>query len=342
MRKILILTAIFIIALFGCSKNETTKSTVNTTNNNDKKIILKFASTLSEDMNSIKVIKNLAKNVYDKTDGKVEIQIYADSSLGDQSDYFKGIQMGTVEMCLVAATVPEYLDNHFSIFGCPGLFENAEEFNNFYQTDEAQEIFENFRKNNHIRVIGVYHEGIRDIWVTDKEIHSVDDFAGLKLRVPDVAMSIKKFRALGVNTISMALSDVYTGLQSGAIQGIENNVEIIIGNNLQDLIKYRIKTNHTYSMLLFMVTENALNAMDIQTKNIFIECVEKSNKEAFESYKISQQEAYKAAEEAGIITIELNFEEKRKMDEIWHSVTKETIDGIFPETIYDVIENCKQ
>ena len=90
MRKILILTAIFIIALFGCSKNETTKSTVNTTNNNDKKIILKFASTLSEDMNSIKVIKNLAKNVYDKTDGKVEIQIYADSSLGDQSDYFKG------------------------------------------------------------------------------------------------------------------------------------------------------------------------------------------------------------------------------------------------------------
>lgn len=307
----------------------------------NNKIILKLASTLNTDMSSLKMLEVLSYDVFEKTNGKVEIQVYPDSQLGDQGDYFKGMHNGTVEMCLVSPTVPASYDEHFNIFGCPGLFETTEQYTKFCGTDIVKEIFENFRKKEGIRELAVYHEGIRDIWVAKKEIHTIEGFKGLKLRVPDVEMSIKKFRELGVTPVIVPLRDVYTGLKSGAIEAIENNVEIITGNNLQNLLDYHIKTNHTYSSLILFISENAYNSMDSQTQKIFLSCIKENEENAFLNFSSEQQKALKTAADAGIKDIELSNEEKEKMNEIWKKVTKETLDGLFDNSVYEVIENCR-
>jgi len=351
--KVIIVLISCIFILNGCGKTENINETDTVKNDvflaeeqesekDTEKIVLKIASTLTPDMVSIKALENMAKNVEEKTDGRIEILIYPSSQLGDQNEYLRGVQMGTIEMCLISPTPLTEYDPHFVVLGCPGFFESSEEMAAFYETDEIKEIFDNFRRENGIRYLGFYHEGIRDVWLTKKKIEKIEEFSGVKLRVPDVPLSVKKFEALGMEAIPMSLSEVYTGMQTGVVEGIENNVEIITGNNLHELIKYRVKTNHTYSSLILIANENAINALDEELQKVLFECIEESTEEAYESFKTGQEEAYRIVEEAGIETIELNDEEKEKMNDIWRQVSEESLEGLFPDSIYDVVASCKQ
>ena len=108
----------------------------------DEPIVIKLASTQSPEMNAIKCLNAFAKDVEEKTGGKVIVQVYPASQLGDQRDYLEGITMGTVEMCLIATSAIESYDEHFALFGVPGLFKSSEHIHAFYDKPECQEIFE--------------------------------------------------------------------------------------------------------------------------------------------------------------------------------------------------------
>ena len=346
---IIILVLVFALFLSGCGKadNDEEKSNSIYTNEKEKvsegeKIVLKIASTLAPGMVSIEALENVAQNVDRRTGGRLEIQIYPSSKLGDQTDYLEGVRIGTVEMCLISPTPLTDIDPRFVVFGCPGFFESTEEIEAFYRTDLVEELFESFRQENGIRFMGLYHEGIRDVWLTKRKIEKVEDFKGIKLRVPDVPLSVKKFQALGTEPVPMTLSEIYTGLETGTVEGIENNVEIITGYNLQDLIKYRVKTNHVYSALILIANDDVIESLPQDLRETLFDCIDESVKEAYENFKIGQEEAYRKVEEAGIITIEMSSEEKEKMNEIWKQVSEEVLDGLFSDSVYEVVDSCKK
>ena len=344
------LAAVFLLlapVLSGCEKSVSSdekshEQNIQSSEEEQEKTVLKIASTLTPGMVSITALENMAQRAAYKSGGRLEIQVYPSSRLGDQTDYLQGVKNGTVEMCLISPTPLTDIDPHFVVFGCPGFFESPSEIENFYKTDTVKELFENFRQENGIRFLGLFHEGVRDVWLTENKIEKIEDFKGIKLRVPDVPLSVKKFRALGTEPIPMPLSEIYTGLQTGVVEGIENNVEIITGYNLQDLIKYRVKTNHSYSALILIANDNILNSLEPDLRQILFDCVQESVEEAYENFRLGQEASYAMAQEAGIVTIELSTEEKEKMDEIWKQVSEEVLDGLFPESIYDVVASCKQ
>ena len=324
----LLLTLILTLALCACALA-------------DEPIVLKLASTQSPEMNAIKCLNAFAKDVEEKTGGKVIVQVYPASQLGDQRDYLEGITMGTVEMCLIATSAIESYDEHFALFGVPGLFKSSEHIHAFYDKPECQEIFETFRNDYGVMTVGLYDEGIRNVWLSEKPAASLEDFQGIKLRVPEVAVYVSMFKALGFNTTPMAWSECYTGLQTGVIEGVENNVEMVTSSNLTDVIKYQVKTEHIYSTLLLLLNEDVYNRMDPETQKIFMQCVEDCNNNTLASFTAGQEAAYAKAEAAGVQTIQIPEDKKAAVDEALMGVTRETLTGLFDDSIYDVIANVE-
>ncbi|WHH57081.1 TRAP transporter substrate-binding protein [Petroclostridium sp. X23] len=330
----------------GSSSEETktnasasTEKSSSNTSVTQKKIVLKLASTQSPEMGAIKSLKRMADNVKSKTHGEVEVQIFPSSQLGDQRDYLEGLSMGTVEMCLMATGALEGFEPKMALFGVPYLFKSSKQIHSFYESDTCQKILDEYRNSHGIRVIGLYDEGIRNSWTSKKPIRTFEDFSGIKLRVPEVPIYVQMFKAIGANPTPMVWSDVYTGLQTGVIEGVENNVEMITTSKLTDIIKYETLTQHVYSTLFLMISEQAFQKMSPENQKIFMDCVKEGNVDAFAKFEESQKKAHEEIVAAGIEVIELSASEKTKFAEKFNAITKEKLASLFDnsEELYNEI-----
>ena len=305
----------------------------------ENRIVLKLASTLNPEMMALNALRGFSEEVFRETSGRIDIQIYDSSSLGDQVEYLSGIRQGTVEMCLVSTAALEAVDPHFVIFGMPGLFTSAEKVNRFYESDICRELLDRFRQESGIRSLALFHDGVRNVWLREARVYRAEDFSGLRLRIPaGVRIREKEFQALKAEVVPLPLSDCSAALQSGYIDGLENNVETIVNSDMISQIHYQIKTEHAYSTLLLLINEKALMQIDENDRNILTDCARKYSRTAFEQYMAGQEAAYSQAEKAGIETIEPEEKEQRRIRQLLLSATKEMLEGIFPEGFYEKVD----
>ncbi|MBR2735916.1 MAG: TRAP transporter substrate-binding protein [Firmicutes bacterium] len=304
----------------------------------DGRIVLKLASTLSPEMVNLSALAGFASEVSEATSGRVDVQIFPSSQLGDQVDYMNGIRRGTVEMCLISTAALESLDPHFVIFGMPGLFTTPEKVKRFYESDICRDILDRFRQDTGIRSLALFHDGIRNVWLKEDRVYRAEDFSGLRLRIPaEVEIRRTEFEALHADVVPLPLSECGIALQSGYIDGLENNVETIVNSDIAPLIGYQVKTEHAYSTLLLLINESALMQIDETDRNILTSAAKKYSDVAFRDYLKGQEEAYAAAEKQGISTIELEEKEKKHIRDIMLESTKGMLEGLFPEGFYETV-----
>ncbi len=303
--------------------------------------VFKIASTQSPDMYSTKALVKLAGYVKERSKGAIEVQVYPSSQLGDQRDYLEGVSLGTVEMCIIANSALEPFDKRYAIFGAPGLFNGSKHIRNFMNGPVGQGMFEDYRKNQGAMTVGYFDEGIRHVWLSKKEVKKLEDFKGIKLRVPEVPVYVAMFTSLGTNPTPMGWGECYTGLQTGVIEGVENNVEMVTTSSLTDYIKYQIPTGHVYSMILLLMNEQAFNALSPELQKIFRECIDQALGEAYGEFLKSQEAAYAKAYKAGVKKVEISDAEMARINEVFKQVSRKALTGLFPDTIYDAIEAAK-
>ncbi len=303
--------------------------------------VFKIASTQSPDMYTTKALVKMAADVAAKTNGAIEVQVYPSSQLGDQRDYLEGVSLGTVEMCIIANSALEPFDKRFAIYGAPGLFDGSEHIRAFMDGPVGQGMFEDYRASQGVMTVGYFDEGIRHVWLTNKEVKKLEDFQGIKIRVPEVPVYVAMFTALGTNPTPMGWGECYTGLQTGIIEGVENNVEMVTTSSLTDHIKYQIPTGHVYSMILLLMNEAAFQELTPEHQKIFRECIDTALDEAYAEFLKSQEAAYAQAAEAGVTKVDISDEEMTRIKGVFMDVSRKALTGLFPDTIYDDIASVK-
>ncbi len=304
--------------------------------------IFKIASTHSPEMYTTKAFVKMAEKVRERTGGQIEIQVYPSSQLGDQRDYLEGVSLGTVEMCIIANSALEPFDKRFSIFGSPGLFADSRHLRAFMDGPVGQTLFNDYLQSQGVRTVAYFDEGIRNVWLVNKEAKTLEDFRGLKIRVPEVPVYVAMFTGLGTNPTPMGWGECYTGLQTGIIEGVENNVEMVTTSSLTDYIKYQIPTSHVYSMIFLLMNDAAFQALSPENQKIFQECIDRALAEGYQEFIKAQEAAYKQAYDAGVKRVEISEPEMKRINDVFMGVTKKALDGLFPETIYAEIESLKK
>ena len=168
-------------------------------------------------------------------------------------------------------------------------------------------------------------------------IRTVDDFVGYKLRVPDVPAYIDMFTALKCNAIPLAMGDIYTGLQTGTVNGLEFPISAVLQNKLAELTKFQTITNHTGSMQFMFINNDVLNSLTPEQKEVLFSCA--ADAEALGLKLLDENKAAwaKEAEEMGVETIELPPEELAKIQELMAPVVERyTADKFSPEMIAEI------
>ena len=193
---------------------------------------------------SIKVAyENNPGEPLDVVNGEITLALYPSSQLGSKQDVTEQAMMGMNVITLSdVAFLADYEPDLGILFG-PYLTDDPQKLFKIYESDWFKQKNESLKKKGIHVVMNNYLYGTRQI-ISKKPIRTVDDLAGLKIRVPNNVMQIKAIQAMGATPTPMPLGEVYPALTQGVIDGVENPISVLQGQKLYEQARYLTMVNY--------------------------------------------------------------------------------------------------
>lgn len=187
-----------------------------------------------------------AELVAAKSGGKFKVNVFPGGTLGGDAPNVSALQGGTIEFVQLNSGILASQVKDFEVFDFPFMFASAKEADVVVDGPFGQKLHARLLDKG---IVGLaYVElGFRNLTNSKRPIKTVEDIAGLKLRVIPNAINVDWVKALGANPTPMAFPEVYAGLEQKAIDGQENPLSVILANKFFEVQKHLAVTNHQYN-----------------------------------------------------------------------------------------------
>lgn len=253
----------------------------------------------------MKMFADLAKEY---TGGTVIIDVYPNAALCDEASSIDQVMAGTLDFSRVNTNTMAPVVDLFGAFGMPYLFSSTEAKYKALDGEAGEFAFKEL-ENYNIVGLDYYEAGSRNFYTTDKPITSVADLKGMKIRVQQTEVAISMVQALGAEATPMDYGEVFQGLQTGIVDGAENDFVSYYTSGHYEVAKNFTLDGHMAPPALLICSKKAWDQMTDAQK----EGVMKASKEAAEWQRQAmqdyQEESRKACEESGTTVIDVDIKE---------------------------------
>ena len=191
-------------------------------------------------------VKKFAEIVAAKSGGKIKVQEYASSQLGNELQQQSALQGGVQEMLVASTTSLAGIVKEFGLFDFPFLFTNAHQADAMVDGPLGKMLSGKLADKGVI-VLGFFDLGFRNVTNGKRPINRPEDLEGLKLRVIPNPVFLETFKTFKANPIPMPFAELYGALESKAVDGQENPYSVILSSKFYEVNKYVSGTNHVYA-----------------------------------------------------------------------------------------------
>lgn len=208
---------------------------------------------------------HFADTVNEKSNGRLNIDIYPNSQLGAERDVISGIQLGTVDMTMSGETLQNWAPKA-ALLAVPYAIRDSEHMAKVANGEIGHEIEKQITERTGLVPITWFERGARNL-TSNKPVTTPADLKGMTLRVPNVPIFVSTWSALGAKPTPMAFSEVFTALQQGTVHGQENPLSLIQSASFFEVQKYVNKTEHVRSWIYVLIGKRQLEKLpqDLQT-----------------------------------------------------------------------------
>lgn len=294
MRKIAaILLALGLAAasITGCSSTGAKKSAEATAEN---PMVLTLAHGLSETHTVHIAMTEFADQVEERTNGRIQVRILPNGQLGSENENMEQLMAGVISMTKVSAPGLATYNEAYHGFGLPYIFDDTENFYHVMDSQQMQDFFLSSEADGFV-TLTYYTSGARSFYTKNKAIRTPEDLKGLKIRVQDMKSQTDMMQALGGIPVAMSYGDVYTSLQTGIIDGTENNETALTTGKHGEICK--VYSTDQHAMIPDVMVMSAKVWADISPEDQQI--ILKAAHDSTESHKIAWDTAIdEAVEEA--------------------------------------------
>lgn len=242
----------------------------------------------------------MKKAVEARTDGKLEIQIFPSSQLGDTQDMMDQAQAGAnvgtfVEASRVSVYVPE-----FNALVAPYAFSSVDELAELVKTPTYDKWNKELEEKTGLTLLSFnWYQGARNM-LTQKPISTPADLKGVRVRTIGQPLWIKTIGAMGAVPTPLAWAEVYPSLQTGVIDGAEAQPSAIRGAKLYEVVKDITVTEHIYLMSGLLVGAKWLNSLPDDIRTILQEEAEKAGAGVLKQNVEQADEIFAEIEKTGV------------------------------------------
>lgn len=284
---------ILLIALFA--------STVFAEDNNQKPILIRFSTVASAQENTALGLESFKKEVEQKTNGGIKVEIYYSGTLLSDTQDIPAILKGNCEMSIAGATYfTEYMPE-LNVMNMGYLYRDYQHANKVLNGEIGKEVFQSIAKQVGVLPITAYYFGARTINLrTDREVKKPSDLAKVKLRVPTTDSFIFLGKALGANAVPLAYAELYTALQTGVVDGQDNPLSAIISNKLYEVTKSVTLTKHMIDFNWAIIGVKFYNSLKPEYQTIVRDAMNHAGKVVTEANLKAEADAVSFLQKKGL------------------------------------------
>lgn len=282
-------------------------------------------------------ILELSDKLEEATDGRYKLELFPDGTLGAQEATIEQVQSGTIDFALVAGSLLEGFNPDFSVVNLPYVYESPEHQMSVLNDREITgELYDTLLEDN-IQVLTAYHGGVRNVY-TDEPIETPEDLAGKKIRVIGSETNVRMMELMGGVGTPMAQDEVYTAIQSGVIDGGENNELIYSSLSHDEIAPFYSSTQHLMMPDYLIASPTVWDGLDEETRGIFEDLLAESVDAELAAFDEAVEKAKADAEAAGATFVESDVDAFREAVLPLH---EELVTTPMTQEIYDAIDAAR-
>ena len=211
----------------------------------EEPIVIKFSHVVAADTPKGKAAEHFAKVAAEKTNGKVKVEVYANSTLYKDKEEVEALQLGSVQM--LAPSLAKFAPlgvKEFEVFDLPYIFDDYDQLHAVTQGPVGKTLLDKLGDKG-ILGLAYWDNGFK-VMSANKPLREVKDFRGQKMRIQSSKVLEAQMKALGASPQVMAFSEVYQALQTGVVDGTENPPSNLYTQKMYEVQKYVTHSNHGY------------------------------------------------------------------------------------------------
>mgnify|MGYP002519365030 FL=1 len=288
-------------ALTGCGQKQNSAVTSDEATA-ENPMVLTLAHGLSE--THTVAMTQFAEEVKEKTNGRIIINIFPNGQLGSETENLEQLQAGVIAMTKVSAPGLATYNEAYNAFGLPYLFDDEQDFYDVMDSQEMRDFFLSTEDDGFV-VLTYYTSGARSFYTKDKAIRKPSDLKGLKIRVQDMKTQTDMVSALGGTPVAMSYGDVYTALQTGIIDGTENNETALTTGKHGEVCKVYSEDQHAMIPDTLVMSSKVWNRISPEDQQIILQAAYDST----DAHKLMWDDAIQTAiqeakDEMGVTFVE--------------------------------------
>lgn len=206
----------------------------------------------------------------DKSEGRVEIQIFPSGALGGQSDNLESVRTNLLDITNVVSPIVT-VDSLLSVFTLPYVFRDREHVAKVLHGSVGDLVSERLNDRDLV-VLGYWEGGFRQITNNIRPINEPEDLKGIKIRTPSDPTRIMLFDALGASAAALPWSEVYSALQTGVFDAQENPALYVEDASFYEVQKYLSFTSHVYGVSYLLMSKGAYASLPQDLRDVAHEC----------------------------------------------------------------------
>lgn len=304
----------------------------------DYKLTLKLSHVFSPEEQLSKSMDEVAKNIYDKTKGAINIQTFGQGQLATYKDGVEQVVRGSK---FISVEDPSYIGDYVPDFKAlvgPMLYDSYDEYTTLIQDDMVKNMVKKAEEKG-IKILALdYIFGFRNL-ITKKEIKSPTDLKGVKLRTPGSNLFIDTINAMGATATALPFGETISAVQQGVVDGLEGSVFTIVGTKLYETPAKRVAlTKHFLGTCGVYISTKVWSDIPQKYRTIIEEEFSSGAKRMIAKMKAQVEGVTKDLESKGVVFNKVN---RGEFTQATAKVYKD-IKGLTPNIYNNIVSKLKQ
>ncbi|WKB52444.1 TRAP transporter substrate-binding protein [Eleftheria terrae] len=264
--------------------------------------MIRFGYGLNEQSNQGRAVKLFAQEVERASGGKMKVRAIGSAALGSDVQMQQALIGGAQEMMVGSTATLVGITKEMAIWDTPFLFNNTREADAVLDGPVGQKVMAKLHEKGLVGLV-YWENGFRNLTNNKQPVAKLEDLNGIKLRVMQNNVFLDSFKTLGANAVPLPFSELFTALETKAVDGQENPYNTILSSKFYEVQKYLTVTNHVYSPWIVLVSKKYWDGLSPAERNVLLAAAKKSRD--FER-KDTREEATKALAELKAKGMQIN------------------------------------
>ncbi|CTQ34741.1 TRAP transporter substrate-binding protein [Jannaschia rubra] len=265
----------------------------------DCEVNLRSADTHPEGYPTVVAVERMGEMLTERSSGRICVEVFPSAQLGEEKDTIEQTQFGVIDMNRVSLGPFNNIVEETQVVSLPYIFRSVEHMHDVMDGPIGQEILDAFEAHDLVG-LAFYDSGSRSFYNSEKPITSIEDLAGMKFRVMQSDIFVDMVDALGANATPMPYGEVYSSIQTGVIDGAENNWPSYDSSGHFEVAKYYTLDQHLIVPEVLVMAKSSFDALSPEDQEMVRQAAKDSVPVMRELWTEREAESEQKVRDAGV------------------------------------------